>query len=116
MHTWAIANGYGPCCVGLTTEHIISKGMLVGGKTKYGKKRRRERLRLVEKVYPHLFLGEVCLNHNSTTKCADTTEARRYLLKKRWDEYGDEFEDAVAELATTFKSPPEYLRLEFLRA
>ena len=88
--------------------------MLVGGKTKYGKKRRRERLRLVEKVYPHLFLGEVCLNHNSTTKCADTTEARRYLLKKRWDEYGDEFEDAVAELATTFKSPPEYLRLEFL--
>ena len=96
--------------------------MLVGGKTKYGKKRRRERLRLVEKDYldcdgnpVKFFLAEVCLNHNSTTKCADTTEARRYLLKKRWNEYGEEFEDAVAELATTFKLPPEYLRLEFLR-
>ena len=101
-----MASGYGPCCVGLTTEHIISKGMLRNNKK--GKK-------LVEKVYPHLFLAEVCLFHNSATKCADTTEARRYLLKKRWDKYEDVFEVAVEELAATFKSPPEYLRLEFLR-
>ena len=106
LHTWAMASGYGPCCVGLTTEHIISKGMLRNNKK--GKK-------LVEKVYPHLFLAEVCLFHNSSTKCADCTEARRYLLKKRWDEYGKEFEEAVAELATTFKSPPAYLRLEYLK-
>lgn len=109
-----MANGYGPCCAGLTTEHIISKGMLLGGKTKHGKKRRRERLRLVEDVYPYLFLAQICLYHNSTTKCTDTTEARLYLLRKRWGEYPDVFEDAVEELRATFKAPPEYLRLEFL--
>ena len=100
-----MANGYGPCCAGLTTEHIISKGMLRNNKA--GKK-------LVEKIYPYLFLAEVCLSHNSGNKCADTTEARLYLLRKRWADYGEAFEEALEELAATYKSPPEYLRLEFL--
>ena len=105
LRDWAVAAGYGPCSAGLTIEHIISKGMLRNNKA--GRK-------LVDKVYPYLFQAEVCLNHNSNTKCADTTEARLYLLRKRRREWEDVFEDAVEELRATFKSPPEYLRLEFL--
>ena len=100
-----MANGYGPCSAGLTTEHIISKGMLRNNKA--GRK-------LVDKIYPYLFQAEVCLTHNSGNKCADTTDARLFLLRKRWEEYEDVFEDAVNELRATFKAPPEYLRLEFI--
>jgi len=70
--------------------------------------------KLVEKKYPHLFLADVCLFHNSATKCADTKGARLYLLRKRWKQYGHEFALAVVELRAAFKAPPEYLSLERL--
>ena len=70
--------------------------------------------KLVDKVYPYLFQAEVCLTHNCGNKCADTTAARLFLLRKRWEEYEDVFENAINEVRATFKAPPEYLRLEFL--
>ncbi len=70
--------------------------------------------KLVEDIYPYLFGATACLKHNSGTKCTDTTDARLYILRKRWADYPDVFEDALKELAATYKSPPEYLRLEFL--
>jgi hypothetical protein len=100
-----MSNGYGPCCVGITSEHIISKQMLRNNKRAKS---------LVEKEYPHIFLAEVCLFHNSATKCADTKGARLYLLRKRWEEYGQEFELALTELRAAYKAPPEYLSLERL--
>lgn len=102
---WAMQNGWGPCCAGLTEEHIISKGMLV--KNKAAKK-------LVNGKYKKYFIAHVCLTHNATTKAADTKSARLYLLRKRWRQYGPAFAEAVGELRNTFKVPPDYLSLEFL--
>lgn len=105
LRQWAMQNGWGPCCDGVTDEHIISKAML---------QKNAAARKLVDGKYRKFFIAKVCLVHNSGNKCADTKGARLFLLRKRWRQYGNEFEEALAVLREEFKAPPEYLSLECL--
>jgi len=92
MH-WGPENGYGYCGGGMDMHHIIPKNLL---------RNNNEGKKLVEKVYPYIFLAPVCNYHNAQTKCADLMEARLFMLRQRRLEYSN-FDEAFQELIETFK-------------
>lgn len=105
LAAWAAKNGYGFCDGRMTYEHIIPRQVFRGNST--GKS-------LAYDVYGDLFGACTCMKHNSGNKCADTTEAILFLLRKRLAEHPELMEVAIKEVAATFKSPPPYLRMQYL--
>jgi len=107
LHRFAMENGWGPCSNGeLTFEHILAKQLFRNNKAG---------LKLAYEVYGDFFGATTCLNHNAGNKCADTTAAVLYLMRKRLRDHPEVFPLMIEEVAATFKVVPEYLRLEYLR-
>ena len=105
LSDWAVRHGYGLCEGRMTYEHILPRQMFRGN---------REGFKLAYDVYGDLFGGCTCMKHNSGNKCADTEKAILFLLRKRLEEHPELMELAIKEVAATFKSPPPYLRLDYL--
>ena len=106
LKKWAAENDWGACSPDATFEHILAKQLFRNNKAG---------LRLAYKVYGDYFGATTCLKHNSGNKCADTTAAVLYLMRKRLREHPEIFPTIIEEVAATFTVRPEYLRLEFLR-
>ena len=105
LHQWAAENNWGPCSGDITYEHILAKQLFRNNKAG---------LKLAYDTYGDYFGASTCLNHNSVTKCADTTAAVLYLMRKRLREHPEVFPLMIEEVAATFKIVPGYLRLEYL--
>lgn len=103
---WAHDNGWGSCGGGPTFEHILAKQLFVNNP---------EGLELAYGTYGDYFGATTCLKHNSGNKCADSTSAVLFLMRKRLREHPEVFPLMVEEVAATFKIVPDYLRLEYLR-
>lgn len=75
-------------------------------------KKAREIRRIVNDIYPYIFIHDVCSTHN-VERFADTPAARkrlvRHLLKVHPIEH---IEEAFAELRDVYTVPPDQLRLE----
>ena len=91
---WAPEHGYGYCGGGIQHHHLISKNLL---------RNNPQGRKLVDEVYPYLFIAPVCAVHNAETKCADLMEARLFMLRHRRRQYPEIFEQAFEELIETFK-------------
>ena len=105
LRQFAADNGWGPCSGDITYEHILAKQLFRNNKAG---------LKLAYDTYGDYFGASTCLNHNSVTKCADTTAAVLYLMRKRLREHPEVFPLMIEEVAATFKIVPDYLRLEYL--
>lgn len=106
LRQWAHDNDWGPCSQDTTFEHILAKQLFRNNK---------KGLKLAYKVYADYFGAETCLKHNAGNKCADTTAAVLYMMRKRLREHPEVFPTIIQEVAATFKIVPPYLRLEYLR-
>jgi len=108
LRQWALdpKNNWGPCSQDITFEHILAKQLFRNNK---------EGLKLAYDTYGDFFGAQTCLNHNAGNKCADTTAAVLYLMRKRLREHPEVFPLMIEEVAATFKVVPPYLRLEYLR-
>jgi hypothetical protein len=106
LRAFARKHKWGPCSNDITFEHILAKQLFRNNKAG---------LKLAYDVYGDLFGAQTCLNHNAGNKCADTTAAVLYLMRKRLEEHPEVFPLAIEEVAATFRVVPPYLRLEYLR-
>ena len=106
LRDFAREHDWGPCSNDITREHILAKQLFRNNK---------KGLKLAYEVYGDYFFAQTCLVHNAGNKCADTTEAVLYLMRKRLREHPEIFPTIIEEVAATFKVTPEYLRLEYLR-
>jgi len=97
--------GYGKCEGRMTFEHILPKNLFKGNK---------KGLRLAYGKYAELFGGTTCLKHNSGNKFADNPEAILFMMRKRLKENPVLMPTAIEDVASTFRYPPKYLRLEYL--
>lgn len=104
----AIDNDWPRCDHECQTHHVWNKS-----KWPKNKQRRRQVKKLVEDIYPYIFLADVCPVHNRD-RWADTSEARNYLLRKRLEDY-ETTEQALEEVRACYKVPPPELRLEAIR-
>ena len=74
--------GYETFCAGnMQRHHIINKSKLKGNK---------KARHYVDVEYPHVFLVEICANHN-VSRWADTDTAAGILLKHKVDLYGMDY-------------------------
>jgi len=107
LRQWALdpKNNWGRCEGEPTFEHILPKQLFRNNKAG---------LKLAYEVYGDYFGATTCLKHNAGNKCADTTEAILYLMRKRLREHPEVFPLMIEEVAATFKIVPPYLRLEYL--
>ena len=105
LRQWAHDNDWGACCQNMTHEHILAKQLF---------RKNPEGLKLAYEVYGDYFYADTCWAHNAGNKCADTTEAVLYLMRKRLREHPEVFPVIIEEVAATFTIVPEYLRLEYL--
>ena len=111
LRQFAVENNWGRCEGEPTFEHILAKNLFV---------KNPEGLRLAYEVYGDYFYADTCWTHNAGNKCADTTAAVLYLMRKRLREHPEVFPLMIEEVAATFKgiggepNPPDYLRLEYL--
>ena len=105
LRQWAAENDWGACSGETTFEHILAKQLF---------RKNPKGMKLAYKVYGDYFGAETCLKHNAGNKCADTTAAVLYLMRKRLEEHPEIFPTIIEEVAATFKVTPEYLRLEYL--
>ena len=111
LRQWAAENDWGPCSHDITFEHILAKQLFRNNKAG---------LKLAYDTYGDFFGATTCLNHNAGNKCADTTEAVLFLMRKRLREHPEVFPLMIEEVAATFKgiggipAPPSYLRMEYL--
>lgn len=103
---WALENEWGACGGDPTFEHILAKQLFRGNP---------EGLKLAYETYGDYFGAETCLKHNSGSKCADSTSAVLFLMRKRLREHEEVFPLMIEEIAATFTIVPDYLRLEYLR-
>ena len=106
LREWARKNDWGPCSNDTTFEHILAKQLFRNNKAG---------LKLAYETYGDYFGATTCLKHNAGNKCADTTAAVLYLMRKRLREHPEVFPVIIEEVAATFTVTPEYLRLEYLR-
>ncbi len=106
LKQWAAENDWGACSPDTTFEHILAKQLFRNNKAG---------LKLAYEVYGDYFGAQTCLKHNAGNKCADTTAAVLYLMRKRLREHSEVFPVIIEEVAATFTIVPEYLRLEYLR-
>ena len=105
LRQFAHDNDWGACSQDSTFEHILAKQLF---------RKNPKGMKLAYKVYGDYFGAETCLKHNAGNKCADTTAAVLYLMRKRLEEHPEIFPTIIEEVAATFKVTPEYLRLEYL--
>ena len=105
LRQWAAENDWGPCSHDITFEHILAKQLFRNNKAG---------LKLAYDTYGDFFGAQTCLNHNAGNKCADTTEAVLFLMRKRLRDHPEVFPLMIEEVAATFKIVPPYLRLEYL--
>jgi len=105
LREFAILHKWGKCSQDITFEHILAKQLFRNNKAG---------LKLAYDTYGDYFGATTCLNHNSVTKAADTTEAVLYLMRKRLREHPEIFPTIIEEVAATFTIVPDYLRLEYL--
>ena len=106
LREFAREHKWGPCSNDITFEHILAKQLFRNNK---------KGMKLAYKVYGDYFGATTCLKHNAGNKCADTTSAVLFLMRKRLEEHPEVFPVIIEEVAATFKAPPSYLRLEYLR-
>ncbi len=106
LRDFAREHKWQPCCQNMTREHILAKQLFV---------KNPEGLRLAYEVYGDYFYADTCWTHNAGNKCADTTAAVLYLMRKRLREHPEVFPVIIEEVAATFTVVPEYLRMEYLR-
>ena len=106
LRNFAIEHKWDPCSQDITFEHILAKQLFRNNKAG---------LKLAYDTYGDFFGATTSLKHNAGNKCADTTEAVLYLMRKRLREHPEVFPLMIEEVAATFKVVPEYLRLEYLR-
>ena len=106
LREWALLHNWGKCSQDITFEHILAKQLFRNNK---------KGLKLAYTVYADYFGADTCLKHNAGNKCADTTDAVLYLMRKRLREHPEVFPVIIEEVAATFKIVPPYLRLEYLR-
>ena len=111
LRQFAVENNWGRCEGEPTFEHILAKQLFRNNKAG---------LELAYGTYGDYFGAGTCLKHNAGNKCADTTAAVLYLMRKRLREHPEVFPLMIEEVAATFKgiggepNPPDYLRLGYL--